>query len=308
MSRPPWETVWSLEPPQPLGQTGRRRLTEGKGRLFGKICVHPSFSPTTQIYVKSRSTTQPLEWAEDPQGWWWFRQQGGWRRQLCWWIAGKEELLSETRPVHWAQSNTEAPLYPEAQESAGLPVPKGSPTWCPVCSTEDRCDRWVWNLLKKPKTAACITQKDLVWYCGCLDRGTWGHLITCAKRVTATSASVPCSKLMGFFTPYSRRQGRQLWTLASVSSHLLKTGHTCLAVIVNTLKEEGKTPVFQCQSEATVSKPSHVAIRMKHLGSFKNTVRAKLQLFVLNQVLVVYFVFMQNMFLFEQNKIVFFLN
>lgn len=75
-----------------------------------------------------------------------------------------------------------------------------------------------------------------------------------------------------------------------------------LAAIVNTLKEEGKTPVFQCQSEATVSKESHAAIRMKHLGSFKNTVRAKLQLFVLNQVLVVYFIFMQNMFLFEQNN------
>lgn len=89
-----------------------------------------------------------------------------------------------------------------------------------------------------------------------------------------------------------------------VSSHLLKTGHTCLAAIVNTLKEEGKTPVFQYQSEATMSKQTHAAIRMTRLGSFKNTVRAKLQLFVLNQVLVVYFVFMQNMFLFEQNKIV----
>lgn len=149
MPRPPWETPWPtrcLEPPQPLGQTGRRRLTEGKCRLLGKSCVHPSFSPTTQIYVKSRSTTQPLGWAEDPQGWLWSRQQGGWRRQLCWWIAGKEELLSETRSVHWAEINTEALLYPEAQESAGLPVPKGSPTWRLVLPH----GRPLWRISLKP--------------------------------------------------------------------------------------------------------------------------------------------------------------
>lgn len=175
---------------------------------------------------------------------------------------------------------------------------------------EDRCDRFVWNLLKKLRTAACITQKDLA----CLQCGAAAGSFTEEREVKAgVQLQVLLSQAPRWWHPSPLTAGVKEGNFEPLNLSVptlwkLDTWRVWLLLWIPWKRKErlleslntSQMPMWASSPTLPLERNTQTVVRTQW--------GPKYSFLLLNQILVVYFIFIQNIFPLEQNKIICYVN